>query len=94
MAKASQIESIFERLEKINAKAAFNCVDETKAGIGAVLRLLNDARETVTAGNIGRQHCKGCGSVKENGGKRTDHKGAGQCGRPYHGGSADRTGRG
>ncbi len=52
MAKASQIESIFERLEKINAKAAFNCVDETKAGIGAVLRLLNDARETVTAGRI------------------------------------------
>ena len=27
-------------------------MDETKAGIGAVLRLLNDARETVTAGRI------------------------------------------
>ncbi len=52
MADEAQVKRIFERLGKVKPMTAFKCVDETQAGIGAVLRLLEESRETVTAGRI------------------------------------------
>ena len=52
MATGEQIERMLRRLEKVNPMAVFKSVDETQAGIGAVLHLLNEASETVTAGKI------------------------------------------
>jgi len=52
LATKAQIEGMLERMEKVKPKKAFQCVDETQAGIGAVLRLLEESSETVTAGRI------------------------------------------
>lgn len=52
MATPEQIESVIFALSSSHPKALFRAMDETQAGIGAVLRLLSDAEGTVTAGKI------------------------------------------
>lgn len=52
MATKEQIEMILEKLEKSLPDEFFKKVDETQAGIGAVLRLLNKSNDAVTAGRI------------------------------------------
>lgn len=52
MATRVQIEMMLERLERAYPADFFKHVDETQAGIGAVLRLLYKSSDTVTAGKI------------------------------------------
>ena len=52
MAARAQIERVLKRLEQVHPAKCFPSVDETQAGIGAVLRLLAEADGTVTAGRI------------------------------------------
>ena len=47
-----QVDTIVEALQAAHPKALFQTIDETQAGIGAVLRLLYESEETVTAGKI------------------------------------------
>lgn len=52
MATQEQIKCIADALCKAPPKAFFQAMDETQAGIGAVLRLLSESKETLTAGKI------------------------------------------
>lgn len=52
MATKAQIETLLKKLEEAHPKNFFKCVDDTQAGIGAVLRLLHESNETVYAGTI------------------------------------------
>lgn len=52
MATRMQIERMLEKLEHAHPDDFFKHVDETQAGIGAVLRLLYISNDTVTAGKI------------------------------------------
>lgn len=52
MATAEQVEIIVEALQAAHPKELFQTIDETQVGIGAVLRLLYESEETVTAGQI------------------------------------------
>lgn len=52
MATQAQIEAMLHKLEQFHPTAFFKRMDETQAGIGAVLRLLDESNETVTAGKI------------------------------------------
>lgn len=52
MATQEQIERIATALCTAPPKAFFQTMDETQAGIGAVLRLLSETEGTVTAGRI------------------------------------------
>ena len=52
MASGEQIRRVLKRLEQVHPAECFRSVDETKAGIGAVLRLLDEADGIVTAGRI------------------------------------------
>ena len=52
MATQKQIEYILKRMESANPSDCFKEVDLIRAGIGAVLRLLHDAGQGVSAGTI------------------------------------------
>ena len=52
MATQAQIEAMLHKLEQFQPAAFFKRMDETQAGIGAVLRLLDESNETITAGKI------------------------------------------
>ena len=52
MATTAQIERMLAELERIHPVAFFRRMDETQAGIGAVLRLLHTSEEEITAGKI------------------------------------------
>ena len=52
MATRMQIERMLEKLKHAHPDDFFKHVDETQAGIGAVLRLLYISNDTVTAGKI------------------------------------------
>lgn len=52
MATAEQIERIVDALQAAHPKDLFQTIDETQVGIGAVLRLLYESTEIVTAGKI------------------------------------------
>ena len=52
MATKEQIESVLEKLEKSHPVDFFKKVNEIQMGIGAVLRLLYESNEVVTAGKI------------------------------------------
>ncbi len=52
MATTEQIETVLELLKDSHPANFFKRMDETSAGIGAVLRLLYEAGRTVTAGQI------------------------------------------
>ena len=52
MATIAQIERMLAELERIHPVAFFRRMDETQAGIGAVLRLLYTSEEEITAGKI------------------------------------------
>lgn len=52
MATKAEIELMLEKIERVHPVKVFKRVDETQAGIGAVLRLLDQSCETVTAGKI------------------------------------------
>ena len=52
MATTAQIERMLAELEGIHPVAFFRRMDETQAGIGAVLRLLHTSEEEITAGKI------------------------------------------
>lgn len=51
MAERAQIEQVFEKLKQVRPVECFKSMDETQAGIGAVLLLLFESG-TVTAGKI------------------------------------------
>lgn len=52
MATKAQIEEMLVRFERVRPAQFFKCFDETQAGIGAALRLLDEASDIVTAGKI------------------------------------------
>lgn len=52
MAEKAQIELVFAKMKQARPAEFFKCMDETQAGIGAVLRLLYESSGTVTAGMI------------------------------------------
>lgn len=52
MATIEQIEKIHSEMEKAQPVDFFKSINKTQAGIGAVLRMLYDSKETVTAGDI------------------------------------------
>lgn len=52
MAEKAQIELVLSRMKQARPAEFFKCMDETQAGIGAVLRLLHESSGTVTAGRI------------------------------------------
>lgn len=52
MATEAQIERMLKRLERVHPVDCFKRIDEVQAGIGAVLRLLYESNEAVTAGRI------------------------------------------
>lgn len=52
MATPEQVEIIVDALQAAHPKELFQTIDETQVGIGAVLRLLYESEETVTAGKI------------------------------------------
>lgn len=52
MATEAQIERMLAALERVHPVAFFRRIDETQAGIGAVLRLLRTGEGEVTAGKI------------------------------------------
>ncbi|MDE7310752.1 MAG: winged helix DNA-binding protein [Eubacterium sp.] len=52
MATEAQIERVLKRLEQVHPANCFKRMDEVQAGIGAVLRLLYESNEAVTAGKI------------------------------------------
>lgn len=52
MATTAQIEMVLKRVEQARPAHFFRCMDEVQAGIGAVLRLLYESDEPVTAGKI------------------------------------------
>lgn len=52
MATQAQIDQIISRMEQTKAGRLFDHVDRTKAGIGAVIRILHQAQCPVTAGAI------------------------------------------
>ena len=52
MATIEQIEKIHSEMEKAQPVDFFKNINKTQAGIGAVLRILYDSKETVTAGDI------------------------------------------
>lgn len=52
MATREQIEMVLDKMEKANPVEFFKKVDETQAGVAAVLRLLYESRGVVTAGKI------------------------------------------
>ena len=52
MATIAQIERMLAELERIHPVAFFRRMDETQAGLGAVLRLLHTSEEEITAGKI------------------------------------------
>lgn len=52
MATPEQIEKVMFTLSSSHPKDLFRAMDATQVGIGAVLRLLSESEETVTAGKI------------------------------------------
>ncbi len=52
MAEKAQIELVLTKMKQARPAEFFKCMDETQAGIGAVLCLLYESGETVTAGMI------------------------------------------
>ncbi len=52
MATREEIDQVFRRLEQIKPSFLFKRADEVQAGIGAVLKLLYESSQPVTAGNI------------------------------------------
>lgn len=52
MATREQIEMVLDKMEKANPVEFFKKVDETQAGVAAVLRLLYESSGVVTAGKI------------------------------------------
>lgn len=52
MATEEQVKNVFARMEEAAPISFFKCIEEAQAGIGAVLRLLYESEETVTAGRI------------------------------------------
>lgn len=55
MATKAEIEMMLEKVERVHPVHVFKRVDETQAGIGAVLRLLEKSSEIVTAGKISEE---------------------------------------
>lgn len=55
MATVAQIEMVLKRVEQARPAHFFKCMDEVQVGIGAVLRLLYDSDEAVTAGKISEE---------------------------------------
>lgn len=52
MARKAQIELVLAKMREVYPDKFFKCMDETQAGIGAVLRLLYESDGTATAGRI------------------------------------------
>lgn len=52
MATSEQIRATLEALQSTHPKALFHAMDMQQVGIGAVLRLVYESQEPVTAGNI------------------------------------------
>lgn len=52
MACKAQIELVLAKMREVYPDKFFKCMDETQAGIGAVLRLLYESDGTATAGRI------------------------------------------
>lgn len=52
MATEEQIKLIMSKMERTTPHELFKRVDDTQAGISAVLRMLHESEETVTAGMI------------------------------------------
>lgn len=52
MATKEQIDTLIKELKKVKPTNFVTKIDETSAGIGAVLRYLYESKETVTAGKI------------------------------------------
>lgn len=52
MATEAQIEMMLKRFQQVRPADFFKRIDEMQAGIGAVLRLLYESNEAVTAGRI------------------------------------------
>ena len=52
MATSEQIKATVEALQSTHPKELFHAVDMQQAGIGAVLRLVYESQDPVTAGNI------------------------------------------
>lgn len=52
MAEKAQIELVLAKMKQARPAEFFKCMDETQAGIGAVLHLLYESSGTVTAGMI------------------------------------------
>lgn len=52
MATIEQVERVLKNMEKAHPIDFFKKIDETQVGIGAVLRLLNESGEIITAGKI------------------------------------------
>lgn len=52
MAKQEQVELVMEHMRKIQPYKFYKALSEGNAGIGAVLRYLNEAHKDVTAGDI------------------------------------------
>lgn len=55
MATKEQIRRILLKMEKSHPAEFFRCMDDTKVGLGAVLRILYQKKEPVTAGEISEQ---------------------------------------
>ena len=73
MATQKQIEYVLENLQGMHSAAFFKNLSEGNAGIHAVLRILYESDDNITAGNISGlyecQYCKSCCTFKENVGK-------------------------
>ena len=54
MATQDEVELILENLQEVHPAEFFKTLNEENAGIGAVLRYLNEAEGDVTAGNISK----------------------------------------
>lgn len=52
MATREQVEKVLEKMERLHAANLLKSFDDVRMGMGAVLRLLHESEETVTAGRI------------------------------------------
>lgn len=67
----------FQKMQECHPAELFRCMDDTKAGLGAVLRILYTAKEPVTAGRSVKrwnQYGEGSGSAEKTRSKRADYK--------------------
>lgn len=52
MATQQEIELVWNRLQDVHPEQFFKTIDEGNAGVGAVLKYLHEAHDSVTAGSI------------------------------------------